>query len=88
MEVDGIVDSDLSLNKTSQVSLIYDFQVLAWYFKKESKYSDKLTEMQLKPDTIGLSEGNLSKHFSFLSGFSFTIIQESQDFRGMGRAFL
>ena len=65
MEVDGIVDSDLSLNKTSQVSLIYDFQVLAWYFKKESRYSDKLTEMQLKPDTVDLSEGNFQGIFLF-----------------------
>ena len=64
IEVDGIVDSDLSLNKTSQVSLIYDFQVLAWYFK-ESKYSDRLTEMQLKPDTVDLSEGNFQGIFLF-----------------------
>ena len=66
MEVDGITDSDLSFNKKSEVSLIYDLQVFAWYFKKESTYSDKLAEMQLKPDTIGVSGGDFSKNLCIL----------------------
>ena len=66
MEVDGIVDNDLSLNKKSEVSLIYNLQDFAWYFKKESTYSDRHAEMQLKPDTIGLSGWNFSKNLSIL----------------------
>ena len=66
MEVDGIADSDLSFNKKSEVSLIYDLQVFTWYFKKESTYSDKLAEIQLKPDTIGLSGWNFSKNLCIL----------------------
>ena len=65
MEVDGIVDNDLNLNKKSEVSLIYNLQDFAWYFK-ESIYSDGHTEMQLKPDTLGLSGGNFSKNLSLL----------------------
>ena len=67
MEVDGIADSDLSFNKKSEVSLIYDLQVFAWYFKKESTYSDILAEMRLKPDTIGLSGVNFSKNLCILN---------------------
>ena len=37
---------------------IYDLQVLAWYFKKQSIYFNRLAEMHLKPDTICLSGGN------------------------------
>ena len=66
MEVDGIADSDLSFNKKFEVSLIYDLQVLTWYFKKESTYSDKLADMQLKPGTIGLSGVNFSKNLCIL----------------------
>ena len=55
MEVDGKVESDSSLSKNSEVSLIYDLQVLAWYFKKEWTYCDRFAEMQLKPYTIGWS---------------------------------
>ena len=54
MEVDGIVDSDLSFIKKSDVSLIYDLQVFAWYFK-ESTYS------------IGLSGGDFSKNLCILA---------------------
>ena len=42
MEVGGIVDSDLSFNKKSEVYLISDLEVYAYYFKKESTYSDNL----------------------------------------------
>ena len=66
MEVDGIADSDLSFNKKSEVSLIYDLQVFASYFKKDSTYSHKLAEMQLNPDTIGLSGGNFSENLCIL----------------------
>ena len=66
MEVDGIADSDLSFNNKSEVSLIYDLQVFAWYFKKESTYSDKLAEIQLKPDTAGLKGGIFSKNLCIL----------------------
>ena len=62
MEVDGTVDGDLSFNKKSEVSPIYDMQVFARYFKKEPTYSHRLVEMQLRPDTIGLSGGSFSKH--------------------------
>ena len=58
MKVDGTVDSDLSFNKKSEVSLVYDLEVLALYFKKESTYSDSFAEMYLKPDTI--------KHYLFI----------------------
>lgn len=54
MEGDGTVDNNLSLNKTSEVYLIYDMQVLAWYFTKELTYSNRFAEMQWNPDTIGL----------------------------------
>ena len=67
MEVGGIADSDLSFNKKSEVSLIYDLQVFAWYFKKESTFSDILAEMRLKPDTIGLSGVNFSKNLCILN---------------------
>lgn len=40
-------------------------QVLAWYFK-ESKYSDRLGKIQLKLDTIGLSDENSSKYSCIL----------------------
>ena len=66
VEVDGIVDSDLSFIKKSDVSLIFDLQVFAWYFKKESTYSHRLANMQLKPDTIGPSGGNFSKNWCIL----------------------
>ena len=66
MEVDGILNSDLNFSEKSKVSLIYDLQVLPWYFKKESTYSDRLAEMQLKPDTIGLSGGDFSKNLCIL----------------------
>ena len=62
MEVNVTVDSDLSFNKKSEMSLIYDLQVLAWYFKKESTYA----EMNLKPHNIGLSGGNFSNHLCIL----------------------
>ena len=52
MNVDGIVDSDLT----------FDLQVLAWYFKEESTYSDRFDVNQLKPDTIVLSRGHFSNH--------------------------
>ena len=65
MEVDDIADSDLSFNKKSEVSLIYDLQVFALYIII-STYSNKLPEMQLKPDTIGLSCGNFSKKLRIL----------------------
>ena len=45
----------MSFSKTSEVYLIYDMQFLAWYFKKDFAYSDGFYEMQLRPDTIGLS---------------------------------
>ena len=66
MEVDDIADSDLSFNKKSEVSLIHDQQVFAWYFKKVSTYSDRLAEIQLKPDTTSLRGGNFSKNFCIL----------------------
>ena len=62
MEVNGIVDSDLNFNKKSELYIIYDLQIFAWYFKKESTDSDRLTEMELKPDTNGLSGGKFSKN--------------------------
>ena len=62
MEVEGPVGSDLSFNKKSEVSLIYDLQVLVQYFK-ESTYSDRFAEMQLKPDTIGLSGENFDEEW-------------------------
>ena len=62
MEVNGIVDSDLSFNKKSELYIINDLQIFAWYFKKESADSDRLAEMELKPDTIGLSGGKFSKN--------------------------
>ena len=52
MNVDGIVDSDI----------IFDLQVLAWYFKEESTYSDRFDVNQLKPGTMVLSGGNFSNH--------------------------
>ena len=66
MEVDVIVESDLSFNEKSEVSLIYDLQALAWYLKKESTYSDRLAKMHLKPDTIGLNGRNFSKNLCIL----------------------
>ena len=65
MEVDGTVNSDLSF--MSAVSLMCDLQVLLWYFKKQSKHSDRFAEMQLKSDTIGLSGGNFFRVFMFFS---------------------
>ena len=65
MEVDGIVDSDLSFNKKSGVYLISDLEVYAYYFKKESTYSDRLAEMRLKPDTVGLSGGITGRVYVF-----------------------
>ena len=56
----------LSFNKNSEVFLINDSQVFAWYFKKDSKYSDRIGQMQLKSDTIGLSSGNLSANLCIL----------------------
>ena len=67
MEVDGAVDSDLRFNKKPEVSLIYDLQVLAWYFKRDSAYSGKFPETQLKPDPVGLSDGIFSKHLCILT---------------------
>ena len=62
--MNAIVDSDLSFNKKSELYIINDLQIFAWYFKKESADSDRLAEMELKPDTIGLSGGNFQKvHF-------------------------
>ena len=55
MEVDGAVNSDLSLNKMCEVPLIFDLQVLVWYFKKKSAYSDRFAEMQLKPGNTSQS---------------------------------
>ena len=69
MEVDGIVDSDLSLNKKSEVSVICDLQILACYLKK-STYSDRLAEMQLKSDTIDLRGEDFSKHLCVLGTLS------------------
>ena len=66
MEVDGTVNSDLSLNKMCQVSLIFDLQVLAWYFKKKLAYSDRFADMQLKPGNVGQSRGIFSKHLWIL----------------------
>ena len=66
MEVDVIVESDLSFNEKSEVSLIYYWQALAGYLKKESTYSDKLAKMHLKPDTIGLNGRNFSKNLCIL----------------------
>ena len=60
-----MVYSDLNFNKKSAVPLIYDFQVFAWYFK-ESTYSGRLAEMQLKPGAIGLSGENLTKSLCIL----------------------
>ena len=46
--------------------LIFVYDMLSpWYFE-ESSYSDRLVKMQLKPDTIGLSDGNFSKHLCIL----------------------
>ena len=45
---------------------MYDLQVLACYFKKESTHFDGFAEMQLKPDTVGLSGGNFSKQLRIL----------------------
>ena len=39
---------------------------LFWYFKKQSTYCDRLAEMQLKPDTLGLSGGYFFKHLCIL----------------------
>ena len=69
MEVDGIVDSDLSLNKKSEVSVICDLQILACHFKK-STYSDRLAEMLLKPDTFDLRGEDFSKHLCVLGTLS------------------
>ena len=66
MEVDVIVESDLSFNEKSEMSLIYDLQALAWHLRKESTYSDRLAKMHLKPDTIGLKGGNFSKKLCIL----------------------
>ena len=66
MEVDGKLDSNLSFNKKPEVSLIYDLQDFAYYFKKESTYSNRLAKMQLKPDTIGLGGGNFLKNLYIL----------------------
>ena len=66
MEVDDIADSDLSFNKKPEVSLIHEQQIFAWYFKKEPTYSDRLAEIQLKPDTTGLSGGYFSNNFCIL----------------------
>ena len=65
MEVDGIVDSDLSFNKKSGVYLRSDLEVYAYYFKKESTYSDRLAEMRLKPGTVGLSGGITERVYVF-----------------------
>ena len=55
MEVDGTVNSDLSLNKMCEVPLIFDLQVLVWYFKKKLAYSDRFADMQLKPGNTSQS---------------------------------
>ena len=49
METDSTIDSDLSFNKMSEMCLINDLQVLAWYFRY-SAYCDRLADKQLKPD--------------------------------------
>lgn len=51
MEVDGTVGSDFSFNKHSEVYLTHDLQVLVWYFKNGSAYSDRFGEMYFKLDT-------------------------------------
>ena len=66
MEVDGIADTGLRFNRKSEVSLIYDLQVFAWYFKKGSTYYYRLAEMQLKPYTTGLRGRNLSGNLQIL----------------------
>ena len=60
MEVDGTVDSDVSFNNHSEVYLTYDLQVLVWYFKNGSAYSDRFAEMQFKLGTFGLNSGIFS----------------------------
>ena len=65
MEVNGTVDSDLSFNKKSEVFLIFDLHVFAWYLKNVS-HSGRFAEMQWKPDAIGLSGGYFSKHLCVL----------------------
>ena len=66
MGADGTVDGDLNFIKKCEVFLIYELQVLAWYFKKESTYSDRFAEMQLRPDTIFPSSGSFLKHLCIL----------------------
>ena len=63
---DGTTDSDLRFNKKSELSEVYDLQVLAWYFKKESRYAHRFAEIQLKPDTIGLIGGDFSNYLYIL----------------------
>ena len=67
MEVDGTVDSDWSFNKKSELSLIYDLQVLAWYFKRMPAHSDKFAETRLKLDTASLDDEIFSKHLCILA---------------------
>ena len=43
METDSTIDSDLSFNKMSEMSLINDLQVLAWYFRYSAYVIDLLT---------------------------------------------
>ena len=79
MEVDGKLDSKLSFNKKPEVSLIYDLQDFAYYFKKESTYSNRLAMMQLKPDTIGLGGGNFLKNL-YILGRRWKIVSTSNVF--------
>ena len=80
MEVDGKLDSKLSFNKKPEVSLIYDLQDFAYYFKKESTYSNRLAiMMQLKPDTIGLGGGNFLNNL-YILGRQWKIVSTSNVF--------
>ena len=79
MEVDGKLDSNLSFNKKPEVSLIYDLQDFAYYFKKESTYSNGLAMMQLKPDTIDLGGGNFLKNL-YILGRRWKIVSTSNVF--------
>ena len=79
MEVDGKLDSNLSFNKKPEVSLIYDLQDFAYYFKKESTYSNRLAMMQLKSDTIGLGGGNFLKNL-YILGRRWKIVSTSNVF--------
>ena len=55
---------------------------------EKKKKKKKKTKKNTLKDRGPLSRGKQSKFKPFFSGFSFTTIHESLDYKGRGRAFL